>query len=283
MDKIKKIILGLVIIIVALFSLYYVWIYYIYSPWTRDGRVRAKIVTISPDVSGFIVKLNVKDNQIVKKGDLILEIDPSRYKAQLDGAKARVAQAEIALHQAQDQFDRRKNLVINKGISREDYSNAKMNVDLKKASFDEAKSSEEIAQINYNRTKIYAPADGYITNTTLTEGNYVTTSAPILSLIETNSFYITGYFEETKIPRIKVGNKVRITLMSGTELSGVVESIGRGVADRNTDTNRQALPAVQPTYNWVRLSARIPVNIKLTSVPVDTVLSSGMNATVTVE
>ncbi|ADA78431.1 efflux transporter, RND family, MFP subunit [Francisella tularensis] len=253
-NKNTKSIISIIIILFALFSLYAMWQYYLYSPWTRDGRIRAKIITIAPDVSNMYVS----DNQKVKKGQLIFTIDDQRYAATLEGKEAELKHAMIEWQLAEKQYLRRIRLGRDDSISREELDDYAMQEKLRKADLEKAKAEAELAKINLDRTKIYAPADGTINNIDLRQGNYVVSSKPVMSLVKAGSFYVTGYFEETKLPHIKIGDKAKIILMSGGEpLYGHVISIGKAVTDNNTDVNNQLLPKVQETYDWVRLSKRI--------------------------
>ena len=283
-NKNTKSIVSIVIVLLALFSLYTMWQYYLYSPWTRDGRIRAKIITIAPDVSGFVTKMYVSDNQKVKKGQLIFTIDDQRYAATLESKEAELKHAMIEWQLANKQYLRRIRLGRDESISKEELDDYEMQEKLRKADLEKAKAEVELTKINLDRTKIYAPADGTINNIDLRQGNYVVSSKPVMSLVKADSFYVTGYFEETKLPHIKIGNKAKIVLMTGgAPLYGHVISIGKAVADNNTDVNSQLLPKVQETYDWVRLSKRIPVDIALDIIPNNVELVSGMNATVTIK
>ncbi|API86654.1 HlyD family secretion protein [Francisella uliginis] len=281
--KIKSL-LSAIIIALAIFSLYSVWQYYFYSPWTRDARIRAKIITIAPDVSGFVTKVYVKDIQKVKKGDLIFSIDDERYVADFKEKEAIVDHATLELKLAQQKYNRRKKLGKSGSISREELDDYLMAVKLKKAAVEKAKADFLTAEINLRRTRVYAPISGMINNISLRQGNFVTVAKPVMSIVKKNSFYVTGYFEETKLPNIKIGKQAEIQLMSGGEpLYGHVISIGKAIADNNTDVNSQLLPKIQQTFDWVRLSKRIPVDISLEVIPKDINLVSGINATVKIQ
>ncbi|WP_020191056.1 efflux RND transporter periplasmic adaptor subunit [Pseudomonas putida] len=259
----------------------WVWNHYRQSPWTRDGRVRADVVIVAPDVAGWVTKLLVRDNQSVKKGDVLFEIDRARYQAILDEAKATMEHAKHSWELARTQEKRRVPLARINAISAEDLDNARSQVLLAKSEFEISKARWETAQINLTRTRVVAPADGTITNVKLQEGNYVTQGGPAFSLIKDGSFYVTAYFEETKVPGISEGDAADVTLMSeGEPLQGHVVSIAKGVANTNTQADTMLLPQVQQAFNWVRLAQRIPVDIKLDSIPKGTRLSAGMNASV---
>ncbi|MED7820094.1 MULTISPECIES: HlyD family secretion protein [unclassified Francisella] len=283
-NKKTKSFISIIIIILAIFSLYIIWQYFFYSPWTRDARVRAKIITIAPDVSGFVTKTYVTDNQKVKKGDLIFTIYDERYEADFNEKEALLEHALIEAKLAQKKYDRRKKLGKSGAISREELDDYLMDKKLKEADLKNAKADFQTAEINLKRTKIYAPVNGTINNINLRQGNFVTASEPVMSIVKDNSFYITGYFEETKLPNIEIGKEAKIQLMSNVEtLHGHVISIGKAIADDNTDVNNQLLPKVQQTYDWVRLSKRVPVDISLEDIPKNINLISGINATVKIQ
>ncbi|WP_110649139.1 HlyD family secretion protein [Salinicola peritrichatus] len=278
-----RILMTLVVVAVAVAAGLWLWNYYLYTPWTRDARVRAEIVTIAPDVSGWVRSLNVGDTDVVKQGDILFEIDPSRYRAALDKAKATVDNRAATLKLRQHEAARR-NQLSNNAISREDREIAQINSQIAAADLAQAKADLESAQLDLDRTQVVAPISGHVLNLQLAAGNYVTRGSPVMALVQSNSYYVMGYFEETKMSSIDVGDPAEVILMSGnTHLRGHVAGIGRGIADTNTNLNNQLLPQVQPTFNWVRLAQRIPVRVTLDEVPDGTLLSAGMTATIKVQ
>ncbi len=281
MGKLARISLTLVTLVVAIVLGHWIWQHYLYSPWTRDGRIRAHVITIAPDVSGWVNGLKVSDNQEVKKGDVIFTVDDTRYKAAITELQAQVENKKYAWELAKHQYSRRKTLSDEKLASAETAESARIATELAKSNYDLAMAQLATANINLDRTVIRAPADGSIINLTLRDGNYVSQGKSVLSLVKAHSFYVTGYFEETKIPLIKLGQKATITLMSGGKsLTGTVTSIGGAIADSNTTGNSQLLPTIQQTFNWVRLAQRIPVDIKLDDYPDSFNLSAGMTVSI---
>ncbi|QXO15438.1 MULTISPECIES: efflux RND transporter periplasmic adaptor subunit [Vibrio] len=281
MGKVLRICLTLAVVIIAVIAGHWVWDHYLYSPWTRDGRIRAQVITIAPDVSGWVDTLNVQDNQQVSKGELIFSVDPTRYAAKIKELEAEVENKQYALDLERHRYVRRQQLTGKNLISEETVESARINTELAKASLDIAKAQLNTAQINLDRTQIHAPADGTLINLNLREGNYVSQGSSVLSLVKKDSFYVTGYFEETKLPMIKVGQSAKITLMSGGKpLTGKVVSIGKAIADTNTSSNGQLLPQVQQTFNWVRLAQRIPVDIKLDPLDENVNISAGMTVSI---
>lgn len=278
MGKLFRVSLTLIVVVIAVIAGHWVWDHYLYSPWTRDGRVRAEVITIAPDVSGWVNSLNVKDNQDVQKGDVIFHVDDTRYQAQIKELTAQVENKQYSLELARHQYNRRQHLT---DISKETVESARINTALAKASLDIAQAQLNSAKINLERTEVKAPESGTLINLNLRQGNYVTQGTPVLSLVKANSFYVTGYFEETKLPMIKVGQKAKVTLMSGGKpLMGTVSSIGKAIADSNTSSNGQLLPQIQQTFNWVRLAQRIPVDIQLDPLPEGINISAGMTVSI---
>lgn len=276
-----RVALTVAVVLLAILAGYWIWQHYLYSPWTRDGRVRAEVITIAPDVSGWVTSLNVTDNQEVKQGDVILNIDDARARTMVEQLEAQVAGNQYALELAQHQYERRRQLSQkDQLVSDETIESARITVKQAEATLKLSQAKLNAAKLEVERSQVTAPQDGYIVNLNLREGNYVSQGKPVLSLVKKGSLYVTGYFEETKLPMIHVGQQANVHLMSGGQpLMGKVTSIGRAIADSNTTSNGQLLPQVQQTFNWVRLAQRIPVDIELD--PFDGVqLSAGMSATI---
>jgi RND family efflux transporter MFP subunit len=273
----------LCLVAVAIFAGFHLWQYYMLTPWTRDARIRADVVVISPDVSGWVRELKAYDNQEVKAGDLLLSIDRDRFEAALEKAQAVVQTHQQQLNLREREASRRASLGP-QAISAELRENAQINAGIARGELREAQAEVKAAEINLARSQVHAPRNGHITNLRLAQGNYVNAGQSVMALIDDSTFYVQAYFEETKLPRIRVGDPVKVWLMSaGEALQGHVESISRGITDRNTTPDGQLLAEVEPTFNWVRLAQRIPVRIKLDKVPQGLNLSAGMTASVQVQ
>lgn len=270
----------LLTVFIALVLFKIVWNYYMLSPWTRDARIRANVITLTTDVSGYITELLIKDNQHVEKDDILLKINPERYQAALDKALAQLSIKEEQLHLKEQEAQRRMSL-DGHIISEEARSNIKSEMAIVRAELEEAKANAKYAQIDLERSIIRAPKSGIVSNLQLTEGNYVRLGESILAIIADDSFYIQAYLEETKLTKIAVGMPVAIKLMSGdVELEGSIESISYGITDQSSTTDEKLLANVTPTYNWVRLAQRIPVRIKINDLPRDMHIATGMTASV---
>ncbi|HKR46806.1 MULTISPECIES: efflux RND transporter periplasmic adaptor subunit [Paraburkholderia] len=271
-----------IIFVVAILVGRVLWVHYMDEPWTRDGRVRAEVVNIAPDVSGAVVELPVKDNQFVHKGDLLMQIDPSHYQIAVEQAEAAVAARKAELTMRQDDARRRADM-DSEVVSAENRENASHTANSAQAQYQQAIAALDAAKLNLERTRVVSPVDGYITNLQVFQGDYAISGQAKLAVVDSHSFWVYGYFEETKLPHVKVGNKADIKLMSGGTLQGHVESISRGIYDRDNPQSRELLADVNPTFNWVRLAQRVPVRIHIDKVPDDMVLAAGTTCTVVVK
>ncbi|MCR8913396.1 HlyD family secretion protein [Marinobacter panjinensis] len=281
MGKLLRVGITLLVVAIAVVAGSWVWNHYLYSPWTRDGRIRADVITIAPDVSGWVTQLSVANNQIVKQGDPLFTIDDTRYQAALAEARAKVAEKYSSLELARHRYQSRQGLSDEQALTEEDLETYRIERASAEAGLELARAELEMARIDLERTQVVAPADGTISNLHLRQGNYVNKGKAVLSEVKTDSFYVTGYFEETKLHKVQVGQSARITLMGGDrKLTGTVVSIAPGIADINTSSNDQMLPQVQQAFNWVRLAQRIPVDISLDPVPEDIHLSAGMTVSI---
>lgn len=257
------------------------WDHYELAPWTRDGRVRANVVQIAPDVSGLVTAVPVQDNQSVAAGTLLFEVDRARYDLAVRQAQAALA-AQRAMS-AQAQRENTRNAGLEALVSQEAREQTRARVEQARAAVAQAEIALDSARLNLQRAEVRAPADGLVTNLDLRQGSYAAAGRPVLALVDARSFYVEGYFEETKLPRIHLGDRVHVMPMGGgAVLGGTVESVAAGIADRDRSTSANLLPSVNPTFNWVRLAQRIPVRVKLDPLPAGARLVAGQTVTVQV-
>ena len=283
MKTVARVVLTVLIVAAGCVGGYELWDYYMFSPWTRDARVQADVVSIAPDVAGFVDELRVKDNQFVHKGDVLLVIDRARYTRDLAKAEANVAARKADMEMRQREAVRRSRLT-SLAISDEARENSVLTANSMAAAHEQAIADRSTAQLNLDRTIIRAPVNGFVTNLTLDVGQYASVGSKVMALIDSDSYRVSGYFEETKIQGVKLGEQVNIYLMSGAPpLRGHVESISRGIMDRDNTAGPELLANVNPTFEWVRLAQRIPVRIHIDKVPEGVLVSSGMTCTVVVE
>ncbi|MDR5826205.1 HlyD family secretion protein [Caballeronia sp. LZ043] len=280
-SKFARSTLTLLSILVAGFFVLGLWNAYEVAPWTRDGRVSAETVRIAPEVSGTIVDVLVADNQTVRKGELLYRIDPIRYQLAVEQARALVAADAQTLRLRMDEAKRRVGL--DDIVPGEEIEKTGRAVAIAQAELQKSQALLNTARLNLDRSVLRAPVNGYVTRLRLRPGDYSEAGKPNISIVDEQSFWVTGYFEETKIQRIRLGAPASIKLMGfDDQLSGSVESIGRGIADANTGLNGEGLPSVDPTFSWVRLAQRIPVRIKIEHVPANVLLASGMTCSIDV-
>ena len=286
----------LLVAALAIIAAWLVWNYYTQSPWTRDGKVRAEQVSITPQVSGSILQLNVRDNQLVKAGDVLFRIDDTPYRiaalnaeAQLAKAQAEMAKAKAEQTNAASDARRRRHL-SQEAISAEDLESANTalntattNLEAAKAVVGVAQASLEHAQWQLGQTAVKSPVDGWVTNLTTRVGDYASAGHPVFALVDSNSFYVIGYFEETKLRHIRAGDSAQIVLYSSKQtLQGHVSSIGRAIVDQSIEDGNSLVANIKPNIPWVRLAQRVPVRIELNGLPADTTLVSGTTCTVSI-
>jgi RND family efflux transporter MFP subunit len=258
------------------------WAYYVNAPWTRDGHVRADVVQVAPDVSGFVTDVLVHDNQRVNRGDVIFRIDRARFELALKQADAIVAGRRASLDEANLDLNRYRALTTD-AVSQQKQEQVLSTQQQAQAAYDQAVADRAVAQLNLDRSEVRASVNGIITNMDLRPGVYVTAGKGVMALVDTDTLRVEGYFEETKLSRIHVGDPVRIHLMGDSApLTGRVESIAAGIEDRDRAEGANLLANVNPTFNWVRLAQRVPVRIALDGAPDPTRLVAGRSATVEV-
>src|ERR1700731_1904249 len=278
--RIIRFALTLLLLAFAAFAVVGLWEHYMVAPWTRDGQVRVQVANIAPQVPGQIVKLLVQDNQFVHNGDLLYVIDQGDYKVALDLAKADVASKAADLEVKKNENERRRKLtelsasVEEKQIYEGSYSVAQ-------AAYQTALANLEQAQLNMQSTEVRSAVNGFVTNLLLRVGDYANKGSSNIAIVDSDSYWVTGYFEETKLGSFQVGDAAEVYFMGFKEkLTGHVESITRGISAPNATVSTQGLPSVEAVYTWVRLAQRIPVRITIGSVREEITFTAGMTATV---
>jgi multidrug resistance efflux pump len=256
------------------------WGVYMGAPWTRDATVRAYIATMAPEVAGHVVELPVRDNQFVHKGDVLMVIDPTDYRIAVALAQAQVAQTRATADNAQAQSARREklnNLAVSDEV-KQSFRSTWLSAD---ASHRQALANLEQARVKLERTRIVSPVNGYVTNLLARLGDYANVGQNLISVIDADSFWVDGYFEETNLAEIREGDPASVELMGYSQIvRGHVDSIARGINVANAQPNQQGVATVNPIFTWVRLAQRIPVRIHIDQVPAGVVLAAGMTATV---
>ncbi len=259
-----------------------IWGHYVTGPWTRDGQVLANVVDVAPEVSGRIVNLAVRDNQTVHRGDVLYEVDPVDYQVAVATAEAAVNSKLADMRLKQAEAARRAKLTT-LSTSQEEMQSYQSSADVAVAAYASAQASLSQAHIDLDRTRVVSPVNGYVTNLQLRIGDYATKGGRNISILDSDSFWVAGYFEETKLSGIHVGDPALAALMGYRDpVRGHVESLARGISTPNTDPGALGLASVNPVFTWVRLAQRIPVRIHIDEVPDTVHLALGMTATVSV-
>ena len=276
-----RVVLTLLVVAFACVVVWRMTMYYMFAPWTRDGHIRADVVQISPDVSGLIKQVDVRDNQPVTRDQVLFVIDQDRFKLALRQAQATVADRKETLAQAQR--ENRRNRGLGNLVAREQLEESQSREMRAQAALTEAEVAVDSAQLNLDRTVVRSPVDGYVNDRAPRVNEFVTAGRPVLSIVDSSSFHIDGYFEETKLDGIHVGQSVDIRVIGDdARLRGHVESIVAGIEDRDRTSGQNLLPNVNPAFSWVRLAQRIPVRIVFDEVPEDFRMIAGRTATVSI-
>ena len=278
-ENLSKVFFTFLLLLIGITLIAALWVSYQVEPVTRDGRVAADIVQVTPDVSGWITNVYIRDNQIVKKGQPLLMIDQSRYQLALMQAQAALDGQQIALAQAVR--DDRRNHRLSSLVDAETIEKGTEQVGLLRSAVANAQAMVDLAQLNLNRTILRAPVGGVVSDMTLQPGDYVNTGKEVMALVDTATFRIEGYFVETKLPAISIGDKANVWLMgvSGV-IHGHVISIAEGIEDRERDQSPNMLDNIEPEYTYVRLAQRIPVRIEIDQVPKGVRLIAGQTASI---
>ena len=267
---------------VAVVAALLIWNYYVTAPWTRDGRVRVQVASVAPQVSGQVTELRIVDNQFVHRGDVLYVIDRFDFETALAMAKSTVRQRAADLQVKRVQAERRQHL-SDLATTPEEQQQYSGNAAQAQGAFETAQSQEAQAEINLKRTEVTSPVNGFVTNLLMRVGDYAREGTSNVSIIDADSYWVDGYFEETKMAQICVGDAAQAQLMGyGQPLLGHVQSVTRGISVSDAAPSTQGLPSVDAVYTWVRLAQRVPVRMRIEHVPPGVPLVSGMTATVSI-
>jgi len=276
-----RVVLTLLVVSLATVLVWQMVLYYMFAPWTRDGHIRADVIQIAPDVSGLIQQVSVRDNQVVKRGDVLFSIDQDRFHLALRQAQATLAERRETLAQAQREARRNRglgNLVAQEQLEESQSRQARV-----QSALAEAQVAVDAAQLNLDRSVVRSPVDGYLNDRAPRAHEFVSAGRPVLSVVDSNSYHVDGYFEETKLGGIHIGQAVDIRVMGDdARLRGRVQSIAAGIEDRDRSSGANLLPNVNPAFSWVRLAQRIPVRIAFDEVPENFRMIAGRTATVSI-
>ncbi len=289
MKALKKLTLStinLAIIAVVAWFAYHALEEYIHNPWTRDGQVRGHVIQVAPRVAGMVTRIAVIDNQFVKKGDILFEIDPETFEIAIAQADASLKRAKISSRASKLEYDRLREIHTRDAgaVSQKDLDRREANYLQSLSAIDVAEETLRMAKLNLSYATVHAAVDGYISNIDFQIGTQAVANQPLVALVDSNSFWVFGYFRESQIGQFKIGDPARVTLMAYPDqpLDGHVESLGWGIAPSDGTTGYKLLPSIKPVFQWIRLAQRVPVRIKLDNVPDNVELRFGLTASVMV-
>ena len=279
--KLSRTAITVILVILAFIAIFRAWVFYTESPWTRDARFSADVVAIAPDVAGLITNVNIHDNQLVKKDQILFTIDQPRYKKALEQAEADVAYYQVLAQEKRQEAGRRNRLGV-QAMSREeiDQSNNVLQTVLHQLA--KAQATRDLAKLDLERTVIRAPADGWVTNLNVYTGEFITRGSTAVALVKQNSFYVLAYMEETKLEGVRPGYRAEITpLGSNKVLKGTVDSVAAGVTNASSTRDDKGMATIDSNLEWVRLAQRVPVRIRLDKEP-GNLWPAGTTATVVI-
>ncbi|MEG1040985.1 efflux RND transporter periplasmic adaptor subunit [Pseudomonas sp. NUPR-001] len=276
-----RVVLTLLVVTLATVLVWQMVMYYMFAPWTRDGHIRADVIQIAPDVSGLIQQVEVRDNQVVKRGDVLFTIDQDRFRLALRHAQATLAERKETLAQAQREA--RRNRGLGNLVAQEQLEESQSREARAQSALAEAQVAVDAAQLNLDRSVVRSPVDGYLNDRAPRAHEFVSAGKPVLAVVDSASYHVDGYFEETKLGGIHIGQAVDIRVMGDSaRLRGHVQSFAAGIEDRDRTSGANLLPNVNPAFSWVRLAQRIPVRIAFDEVPADFRMIAGRTATVSI-
>jgi multidrug resistance efflux pump len=278
--RVAPVMFTLLLMLAAAVCGWFGWRAYIAPPWTRDGTVRAYVVVMAPEVAGRVVRLPAVDNALVRKGDVLLEIDPTDYAIAVDTAQANLDQARANATNKESEARRRLALTT-LSTSQEERQSFVSKAQVAEAQVAQALASLAQAKVNLERTKMISPVDGFVTNLQVQTGDYAVVGQRIMTLVDSDSFWVDGYFEETALHAIHDGDRARVKLMGWPGvIEGHVEGVARGIQVANATPDAAGLASVNPIFTWVRLAQRIPVRIAIDKLPPGLRLVVGQTASV---
>ncbi|MCS2165955.1 p-hydroxybenzoic acid efflux pump subunit AaeA [Scandinavium manionii] len=261
--KISRTAITLILVVLAFIAIFRAWVYYTESPWTRDARFSADVVAIAPDVAGLITDVNVKDNQLVRKNQVLFTIDQPRYQKALEEADADVAYYQVLASEKRREAGRRNQLGT-MAMSREEIDQANNLLQTVEHQLAKAQATRDLARLDLERTVIRAPADGWVTNLNVYSGEFITRGSTAVALVKKESFYVMAYMEETKLEGVRPGYRAEITPLGSTKvIKGTVDSIAAGVTNASSSSDVKGMATIDSNLEWVRLAQRVPVRIRL--------------------
>jgi membrane fusion protein (multidrug efflux system) len=251
------IIAGATLVIIAAFAAGWAKNHLFDRESTDDAFIDGHVIAVSPNVSGHIASVYITDNQHVKEGDALFDIDDRDYAVQADLARADLNAAQAEFEQAQQDFTRYQTLKASGDISEQRYDEAVFRLHTAQAKQQAAQARLTQAQLNVSYTKVAAPVTGQVARKNVEEGAYVQTGQALVAIVPPQR-WVTANFKETQLTRMRAGQRVTIKVDAypSLVLSGHVDSIQEGTGSRFS-----LLPAENATGNFIKVVQRVPVKI----------------------
>jgi len=271
-------ILGAVAVIVAVYFLVKNYRY----EGTDDAYIQAHALMLAPRVGGTVTKVLVAENDHVKAGQLLAQLDNQDYSTAFNQAQADQASVQADLVQAQEDYNRISKLYKDEAVSKQQLDAALARFRNLSSRLKADQSKIDQAKLNLSYTQITAPEDGTIAKKSVEPGMVVPPGQALFGFVSSKERWVTANFKETQIGRIKPGQKVTVEVdaVSGKSFEGVVDSIGPATGSTFT-----LLPPDNSTGNFTKVVQRVPVKIsldKLTEQDIDR-LAAGLSADVSVK
>ena len=226
---------------------------------TDDAFIDVHFVSFAPKIAGHVAVVHVDDNQLVEKGDVLVEIDPSDFQVALAQARANLAKDKATLIQANANEERARDLFTKKVISTQERDTNVATSESSRAAVQADEAAVQQAQLNLGYAKLKAPIDGYVTKKAVTTGDYVQVGEALMSLVPPRVWVIAN-FKETQLRSMRPGQSATVSIdaYEGLELHGHVDSIQAG-----SGAAFSLLPPENATGNYVKVVQRVPVKIVL--------------------
>jgi membrane fusion protein (multidrug efflux system) len=246
---------------------------------TDDAFIDAHVSAISARVAGQVTKVFVDDNQMVKQGDVLVEIDPPDFEVKADQARAQLLAAKAGALRAGLDLTRYQKLVRTDDASRQQFDTAKADADSAQANVLAQQAAVRQAELDLSYTRVLAPQSGRVTHRSVSVGDYLKVGQPILAIVP-SEVYVTANFKETQLTHMKPGQavKIKVDAYPRKAFRGRVDSIQSG-----TGAQFSLLPPENATGNYVKVVERIPVKILIDALDAAAPLSPGMSVVPTVE
>jgi membrane fusion protein (multidrug efflux system) len=238
---------------------WFVWNYVMYVT-TDNAQIEGHFVMLAPKVGGYIIKVNIQEGQRVKKGDVLVEIDPRDYENTFRQVSGELTSIEARKNDAERMYRRITQLKNQGAVSQQQYDTTSSTYNETKAKWDAVSAQVAQAQLNLANTKIVAPSDGFIAKKSVEIGQLAAPGIPLIGFVDANERWVTANFKETDLSSIKPGAKVKIEVdaIGGRSFAGKVEAISSA-----TGATFTLLPPDNATGNFTKVVQRVPVKIGL--------------------